>query len=250
MPSAAERVRTLVEGNSSAVLAIPGLYGHEYGAAAPGLIPDERVVDDGGDLLLRFTPDSPAVRAATRPGPVAWGTPEADDVAAVLELSDVAPVAVPHRIRGRAWVAGWLTPAHPRGRPEWLRLEVGEASVDDLWGAEQLGPEEFAAAAPDPLARQEAELLQHLAACHEEHLGWLGALAGACDGGRRCAAGRRPVPLALDRFGLRLRFTGREGAFDARFDFPRPVGDVGGLRQAMLSLFDAAREAAEEQPGA
>lgn len=38
VPSAAERVRTLVEGNSSAVLAIPGLPAAS-GAAAPALTP-------------------------------------------------------------------------------------------------------------------------------------------------------------------------------------------------------------------
>ena len=75
----------------------------------------------------------------------------------MLEITDVAPVAVPQRVRGRAWIAGWLTavrsaqradyarliaeqhPERPSADVAWmlLRLEVGEAYVDDLWGAEQ-----------------------------------------------------------------------------------------------------------------
>jgi hypothetical protein len=47
------------------------------------------------------------------------------------------------------------------------------------------------------------------------------------------------VPLALDRFGLRVRLTGEQG-FDARFDFPEPVRDITELRRAMHTLFEAA----------
>jgi hypothetical protein len=58
------------------------------------------------------------------------------------------------------------------------------------------------------------------------------------------------VPLALDRFGLRLRFTGGGGTFDARFDFPEPVRRVGLLPAAMHALFDAARAARAADHGA
>ncbi|CCB78007.1 MULTISPECIES: hypothetical protein [Streptomycetaceae] len=259
MPSAAERVRTLVEGNSSAVLVIPGA----FPAPAEPMMPAERVHGADGEVWLRFAPDSPAVRAATHAA--------GDEVTAVLELTDVAPVAVAHRIRGRAWVAGWLTPPRGRAEPGWLRLEVGEASVDDLWGVGQVEPEEFAAAAADPLAAREAEVLQHLAASHAEQVGWLCALTGGA-----CAVPRRAVPLALDRFGLRVRFTtgrggtavggaadggttgaggaadrgttvgGADGVFDARFDFPRPLTGPGELPRALHALFEAAREAVRE----
>jgi hypothetical protein len=228
--TAAERARTLVEGNSSAELAIPGLQ-----CAEPYLLmPAERVVDPDGDVLLLFAPDSPAVRAAAHA--------HADELVAVLEITDVAPVAVAHRIRGRAWVAGWLTPARDRRRPGWLRLEAGEISVDDLWGTERVEPEDFAAARADPLAAHEAELLQHLAAAHHDRLALLSGLLQDCPG--RCTAPGSAVPVALDRRGLRVRFTGEDGPFDARFEFPVPVAGIVELRRAMHSLFAAAGDGA------
>ncbi|MEU1624625.1 DUF2470 domain-containing protein [Streptomyces sp. NPDC020096] len=233
MPTAAERMRTLVEGNSSAVLVIPGL----DGADPLSMLPSERSVAEEGDIILRFPVDSPAVRAATHA--------EDDELAAVLEITDVAPVAVCHRVRGRAWIAGWLTPAPDGRQPGRLRLEVGEASVDDLWGADPVEPDEFATARADPLATHEAELLQHLAAAHGGQLGWLCALIGGRDG--HCAAPLGAVPVALDRFGLRVRFSADDGVFDARFDFPAPVVDHGQLRRAMHGLFDTARDAARRE---
>lgn len=189
---------------------------------------DERSVGPDGDVFLVFPADSPAVRAATHA--------QDDELSAVLEITDVAPVAVPNRIRGRGWLSGWLT--HVPGMAEpgrmMLRLEVGEASIDDLWGAESVAPEDFARAAADPLACYEAELLQHLHAAHSDQVQLLAALLG-----ERAFVPGRAVPVALDRFGLRVRFTG-ERCFDARFDFPEPVRDVNGLRRAMHRLFEAA----------
>lgn len=231
LPSAAERTRTLVQSTASSVVVIPGL----DAARQDEMTPADRITGTDGDVFLLLPADSPAVRAATHA--------QADELPAVLEITDVAPVAVANRIRGRARVAGWLTSARELpARPgcSWLRLEVGEASVDDLWGAEAIEPEAFAQASPDPLARHEAELLQHLAASHPEQLGWLCALAGEACGTLPGGA----VPLALDRFGLRVRFTGDHGCFDARFEFLSPVNGPEGLPRAMHALFEVAYEAA------
>jgi hypothetical protein len=229
LPTAAERARTLVEGNSSALLVIPGLPADGY-----PMMPEARHTDRAGDVLLRMPVGSPALRAASRARDA--------ELVAMLELTDVAPVAVPRRIRGRAEVAGWLT-AHDRGEHAgWLRLEVGEVAVDDLWGAERVEPTDFARATPDPLASREAELLQHLAASHPGQLALLGALVECPE---RCAAAGPPVPVALDRLGLRVRFSGPGGTFDARFDFEAPVGELAELRRAMHGLFDAARRCAD-----
>ncbi|OON82117.1 DUF2470 domain-containing protein [Streptomyces tsukubensis] len=238
MPSAAERTRTLVQSTCSSVLLVPGL----NGAPVHQLMPEARSVGADGDLHLTFAADSPVVRAASRA--------KDDELSAVLELTDVAPVSVPHRIRGRAWLSGWLTrlpddapesravagPAGVLGPSEWatLRLETGDISVDDLWGTEQVEAEEFATAAADPLVEYEAELLQHLHTGHSAEVQRLRELLGT----REEAAGSLAVPVALDRFGLRVRFTGVQ-CFDARFDFPEPVRDVHGLRRAMHILFDA-----------
>lgn len=227
MPSAAERTRTLVQSTCSAVLLIPGL----DGARPEQLAPEARVVGPDGEVFLLFPADSPAVRAATHA--------QDDELSAVLELTDVAPVSVPHRIRGRAWVSGWLTCVPGLAEPGlmMLRLEVGEASVDDLWGAENVEPEEFTRASVDPLVGHETELLQHLHSTHSEQVqGLCGLLGEKAEGYEN---GQRAVPLALDRFGLRVRFTG-ERCFDVRFDFPSPVRDLTELRRAMHTLFEAA----------
>nr|WP_235978561.1 DUF2470 domain-containing protein [Streptomyces lycii] len=260
-PTAAERVRTLVESNASAVLSIPGTEPGGAGTSAPAA----RTVTGDGDVLLLMPGDSSAARAAAHA--------QDDDLTAMIEITDVAPVAVPHRIRGRAWVGGWLTPLRNGNRAEgvallaerqpveellrvgedggpggWtvLRLEVGEACVDDLWGPGTVEPEDFAAAPADPLARHEAELLQHLAATHGDQVRALCGLLGerAVPGGEPgCAAGGTAVPVALDRFGLRVRFTeAGGGCFDARFDFPEAVTDFTELRRAMHTLFEAALE--------
>ncbi|MEV2245948.1 DUF2470 domain-containing protein [Streptomyces sp. NPDC049970] len=231
MPSAAERTRTLVQSTCSAVLLVPGL-----NVIHPDqLMPDSRSIGPEGDLFLGFPADSPVVRAATRA--------QGDELTAVLEITDVAPVSVPHRIRGRARIAGWLTAVPGLAGPGgvMLRLETGEASVDDLWGAEEVEPEAFRDAVADPLVTHETELLQHLHAAHGEQMGSLSALLG---GRKERADGRslpEAVPVALDRFGLRVRFVEESGAcFDARFEFPDPVRDVGELRRAMYTLFEAA----------
>ncbi|WP_031084801.1 DUF2470 domain-containing protein [Streptomyces sp. NRRL WC-3549] len=232
MPSAAERTRTLVQSTCSSVLLVPGL----DGVHPVQLMPDTRAVGPEGDLFLGFPAGSPLVRAATHA--------QGDELTAVLEITDVAPVSVPHRIRGRARIGGWLTAVPPLAGPgrTTLRLEFGEASVDDLWGAESVEPEDFRDAVADPLVAHEAELLQHLHAAHGEQMDSLSALLGERrSAGRPAAEGPRAVPVALDRFGLRVRFVeGGSACFDARFEFPDPVRDIGGLRRAMHALFEAA----------
>lgn len=219
-------------------------------------MPAARTVTPDGDVILLVSGESAAARAAAHA--------QDDDLTAVIEITDVAPVSVPHRIRGRAWLAGWLTPVRgsdraacaallaerhpvgellgiaedPYGRPAWmlLRLEVGEISVDDLWGAEHVDPEDLAGAEPDPMVAHETELLQHLHSAHGDRIAELCGLLGP-----READGMTAVPLSLDRLGLRVRFTGgAAGSFDARFDFPEPVADICGLRRAMHTLFSAA----------
>lgn len=238
MPSAAERTRTLVQSTCSGALLISGL-----DVLRPDqLVPEARTVGPDGEVLLVFPADSPAVRAATHA--------VEDELAAVLELTDVAPVSVPNRIRGRAWLSGWLTclPGVAEPGRMMLRLELGDICVDDLWGVENAEPDAFARAAADPLAEYETELLQHLHSSHDEQmLGLYSLLGEQADGAR--AAGDRAVPLALDRFGFRVRFTRGRGdgtaadrSFDARFEFPEPVRDIAGLRRAMRTLFEAAAE--------
>jgi hypothetical protein len=243
-PDAASRARTLAAHAASAVLELPGGIGEEQ------VVPAARVVDTDGSVLLLLPPE---VGAAVLTG--------RDELAAVLHVVDVAPVAVPQRVRAHCWVAGWLTAptGTDLGRANALlaaatrdpallafegarsgavvRLEPGEVLVDDLWGAEHVEPDAYEEAAADPLAPHEAELLQHLAAAHSAEMGRLCRLTGAADEGERVA------PVALDRFGLRLRCVGPARMRDVRFEFDEPVGDVAALGDALRTLLSGPRPA-------
>ncbi|GHF39257.1 hypothetical protein GCM10010218_20670 [Streptomyces mashuensis] len=233
MPSAAERTRTLVQGTCSGALLIPGHSPATPDSLAERLTPQARTVGRDGEVYLVLPADAAAVRAATHA--------QDDELSAVLELVDVAPVALPGgRIRGRALLGGWLTSVPGVAEPGrmLLRLEVGEVRIEDLWGADGVDVEDFARAEPDPLGAHEGELLQHLCAGHGDQVRRLSSLLGAERGPYESV-----VPVALDRFGLRVRFAvGGGDCFDARFEFPRPVRDVHGLRREMHRLFEAAME--------
>ncbi|MFD0688291.1 DUF2470 domain-containing protein [Actinomadura fibrosa] len=187
-PTAAERARTLAYGIADGVLVAPGV------PYAP--VPAHTTDRDGRPLLL-VPAASPVVAALAG---------EPDDLPATLRISDVAPVALADRVRGRAWLHGWLTevPAgemraaalrlarpHPRpelldlaaerrdgpadgegGGREWtiLALEVAQVEIEDAWGSATLEPEEYAAAAPDPFVAIEAGILTHLDSCHRQEL--------------------------------------------------------------------------------
>ncbi|WP_052390879.1 DUF2470 domain-containing protein [Streptomyces sp. NRRL B-24484] len=243
VPSAAERIRTLLEFASSVVLDVPGIDLVERPGPPP--LVDCAVLPDGAVAVL-VEDGSPVHRIAVlarRDGPVT----------AELDAVDVAPVALPHRIRGRAAVQGRLTvmsratPARvaalfPRRRATGhvlLCLEPEHLAVEDLWGSACcVEPAEFAAAASDPLAAEEARLLQHLDASHADQVHALGLRAA----GRRSAPGadclRTVRPVSLDRFGLRLRLVGEDGrVLDARFEFGRPVRSAEELPEAMRRLF-------------
>ncbi|MFR9754341.1 DUF2470 domain-containing protein [Streptomyces sp. TR06-5] len=253
-PSAAQRLRTLVESSVSAVLSIPGAGGPAPALPGHDAVP-VRAVDDGGSVILLLRSTHPAAAAPLGPG---------EECVAVMELTDVAPVAVPHRVRARASVAGWLSAVAEPGREDCLRLldergsgtgpppgaagtllrlEVGEAQLDDLRGRAEIEPDEFATAPADPLAGVETELLQHLASAHAGQVRRLCGLlpsdprsSGPC----RAAPADRVVPLSLDRFGLRLRLCGEGGCRDAHFPFDEPVSGIAGLRRALRRLFEAA----------
>ncbi|XRQ04804.1 DUF2470 domain-containing protein [Actinomadura welshii] len=242
-PTAAERARTLAYGIADGVLVAPGV---PY-APVPAYSADR----DGRPLLLVRT-GSPIAAALT-------GEP---DMPATLRISDVAPVTLADRVRGRAWLHGWLTEvpapemraaalrlsrAHPRpelldlgderpgrGEREWtiLALEVAQVEVDDAWGSATLEPEEYADAAPDPFVAVEAGILTHLDSHHRDEL--TGLLPDCVPAG--------PVrPLALDRHGMWLRCSApppeEPSAFDLRLTFTEPVRDLHGLRRVYRRLF-------------
>ncbi|GAA2089023.1 hypothetical protein GCM10009759_11570 [Kitasatospora saccharophila] len=237
-PSAAERARTLLEFASSAVLDVRGA----DLTARPGLPPQVACAPrpDGSVAVLVGRESALHRITALARGPLT----------AELDCVDVAPVAVPHRVRGRLRVRGLLSRApgesaavlfprhgHGDGAGVVLRLEPEHLALDDLWGSECcLDPDGTAAAAPDPVAAEEAGLLQHLAAAHADQLLLLGA--SALDHHRPTTDPLHEVrPVALDRHGLRVRLLLGGGTLDARFDFHRPVSHPDDLPEAMHRLF-------------
>lgn len=254
-PGAAERARTLLEFASSAVLDVRGA----DLAARPGLPPQVRCAlrPDGSVAVLVGRESALHRITALARGPLT----------AELDCVDVAPVAMPHRIRGRLQVQGLLsrspgeTPAALFGRPAGdgvlLRLEPDHLALEDLWGSECcLDPDAPGRAEPDPIAGEEASLLQHLAAAHADHLLRLGAQAldrPHGPSGRGWAAGtlREVLPVALDRRGLRVRLLGTApgSLLDARFEFHHPVARPEDLPEAMHRLFAPALRSARTRGG-
>ncbi|MFJ5925871.1 DUF2470 domain-containing protein [Kitasatospora sp. NPDC092948] len=231
-PTAAERARTLLEFASSAVLDVRGA----DLTARPGLPPQVRcTLRPDGTVAVLVGRESALHRIA-----VLSRTP----LVAELDCVDVAPVAVPHRIRGRLQAQGLLTraPAGPPATDEGvlLHLELDHLALDDLWGAECcLDPADLAAAETDPVAAEETRLLQHLATAHADQLLLLGTRAldrPESPLGHRLHDVR---PIALDRRGLRLRLLGADptALLDARFDFHHPVDHPDDLPNAMHRLF-------------
>ncbi|CAM5305847.1 hypothetical protein SFUMM280S_10745 [Streptomyces fumanus] len=143
-PAAAERARSVLAAAWSC--AVTSEAGREEFTGAHSVTGDGRV-------LLRVPEDS-ALPAAAICAP--RGEPSA-----VLEFADVAPVPVRSRIRARLWLAGRLTAGEGHLVFHPTRLVLRQSA-----GAVVVDREEFAAAAPDPLATAEAHLLTHLADRH------------------------------------------------------------------------------------
>jgi hypothetical protein len=183
-------------------------------------------VDDDGRILLT-APEGSGLRTAAVCAP--RGEPSA-----VLEFADVAPVPVRARIRARLWMAGWLAPEneHLVFRP--TRMVLRRAS-----GAALVDLDEYATAAPDPLAKAEAKLLTHLADCHPDAVERLSRLMRR----DQLQGAIRVRPLAVDRHGLTLRVERIRDHGDARLTFHRPADDVTQLTERMHALLTQAARA-------
>lgn len=179
-------------------------------------------------------------------------------VQAVLEMTDVAPLALREPVRALVWVRG---PLHcvPVGeiaalldviaaedpnpallqvnsdfvadaRHALLRLEVQSVVVADSTCAESVAVSALLAARADPFCAVEPCWLQHLESAHREVVDRLAArLPMALRRGR-------VRPLSLDRYGVQLRVEGDDGDNDVRLPFAEPVDDITGLSQAIRIL--------------
>ncbi|GGP59480.1 DUF2470 domain-containing protein [Streptomyces calvus] len=216
-PGAAERARSMLATAWSCAVTAEGSREEFVGAHS---------VTDDGRVLLQVPEDSPLlVTAICAPR----GEPSA-----VLEFADVAPVPVRSRIRARLWLAGWFSV-----REGHLAFQPTRVVLRQPSGAVVVDLDDFAAAAPDPLAGAEARLLTHLADCHADAVERLtrlvdvGSLHGAV----------RVRPLAVDRHGLTLRIERVRAGGDVRLPFHAPADDVGQLTERMHVLLSQATAA-------
>lgn len=216
-PTAAQRARSVLAAAWSCTVTAEG--GREELVGA-------HTVGGHGRLFLEVPEDSVLLAAALcAPG----GEPSA-----VLECADVAPVPVRDRIRARLWVAGHLALAEGRLAFRPTRLVLRQSP-----GLVVVGPDAFAAAAPDPLATAEARLLTHLADCHGDAVERLTRLVAADS----LHGAVRVRPLAVDRHGLTLRVERARTHGDVRLPFHTPADTVAQLTERMHALLDRATEA-------
>ncbi|MEW2400699.1 DUF2470 domain-containing protein [Streptomyces sp. NPDC046862] len=134
---------------------------------------------------------------------------------AVVELTDVAPVAVRERVRARLALDGRLT----RVGLDRLRFRPTVVALETADGTTHLEFDEFTAAAPDPLSAYEAELLTHLDAAHTDSMAVLSRLAPP----RLLLAATRVRAVRLDQYGLVLRLERADAYDDVRLSFTAPA---------------------------
>ncbi|WP_280502913.1 DUF2470 domain-containing protein [Nocardia farcinica] len=234
-PSAAERVRSACAHAETSVLALPGI------DPTPTTVHHLRRC---GDAVIAVPTGSVAAALVANHGPAG--------AAAVLELTDHAPLPLREPVRALVWLrgvvravpetaqralAGAVAEEYPHPQlldvghgATLLRLVVGTAVVADATGAESVPAAQVRTAAPDPFCQLEAAWLQHLDADHPDILAQLA---------RKLPPRLRTGdvhPLAIDRYGLTLRVEGHDGDHDVRLPFSAPVDDVESLSRAVRTL--------------
>lgn len=215
-PTSAERVRSLLFAADSLTVTTG-----EHRCVLAGL----HSVDAVGRLLLWAPSCSCLVTEAVNP--LGGG------VATVVEVTDVAAVAVRDRVRARVSVHGSLSLIHPEPSSEIgaeggevgmsaLALETRYVVLEDAGVPVIVDPVVLAAAEVDPLAGCEASMMLHLAADHPDAIELLARLVAP----EQLISVVRICPLALDRYGVVLRLERVGGFRDVRIPFGVRARDV------------------------
>jgi hypothetical protein len=204
LPTAAQRVRSCLAAATSYDVVWDG------GAQPVHLSP---WVTEEGDLVVHDVLGTPlGDRLAA----------EGTDLLVCVTVTDVAPLAVRDRIRGRAALSGRLTlvtdaGGEPAARlvPQSVRWQAGARPGRAARPGVDVAVPDYRAAAADPLAADEADLLLELASTP----GLVAGIAGHLPACVVVQPGRPPVPLRVDRDGVVLRVEGPDRAVDARLPF-------------------------------
>ncbi|MDC0770993.1 DUF2470 domain-containing protein [Streptomyces sp. HD] len=214
-PTPAERARSVLSAADSLTVTT-----HGHRVELIGL----HTVDAAARLLLQNPPDAHlAAELALAPH---------GDLAALVEFTDIAPVAVRERVRTRLTLGGWLSALGPKA----LVFNPARAVLTEADGTTVVGLDELTLASPDPLATHEAEMLARLNASHADAVAPLARLLPA-----RSRLGASDVrPLRLDRHGLVLRVETADAHHDTRLPFAAPATHPGdAVRQIHLLLAEA-----------
>lgn len=99
-----------------------------------------------------------------------------------------------------------------------------------------IAPHEYAAAHPDPLADQAADIVSHMNRDHRDALLTLAHYFAAEEADEA-------TMVAVDRLGFKLRLRRGEGVSSARIGFPAEVRTAAATREAVTTLLQIARAA-------
>lgn len=232
-PSDAERARSVATRGGTASLA---------GTGAPPATPLVHHVRADGSTVLLLADGEPVLERIRAGG----------ELAAMLELTDHAPVALREPVRALLWITGRVRVLDPcvarslalgvadaNPDPELLRLghdatlvRLDPASVvlSDAEGTAVLAPAEMAAAWPDPFCRYEQRWLAHLEHARPDVFD---ALARHLPPALRHDPAIRIRPLGVDRCGLRLRVETAGRDHDVRLAWQQDATTVAELRVQM-----------------
>ncbi|MDY6808147.1 MAG: DUF2470 domain-containing protein [Actinomycetota bacterium] len=232
-PSDAELIQTACRQISGAALAVAG--------AEPTPVNVVHLFESQAFVLVPTDGDAVMFTGARSEG-----------LAAMLEITDCAPIDLRERVRSLVWLNGTLhavptnlerelaveiATEHPDDGlldlghgSSMLRLQIDTAVIATSAGAACVPSAELAGAAPDPFWEYEGDWIAHL---DSDHADLVGQLARRLPQDLRDG---RVRPLGLDRFGIRFRIEGPAGDSDVRLPFARPVSDVHELSQALRTL--------------
>jgi hypothetical protein len=221
-PSAAERVRSVLAAADSLDLVVGDCRGRLIARHA---------VDAEGALTVRLPADSLSADGLL-------AAVLASGVDASAEFTDIAPVALPNRVRAQLTLRGRL---HLAGRStgDTVVVRLDPSCVQLIEGAQftLVNVHEVRVAAPDPLAQYESSMLLHLVSAHGDVVALLSRLLPM-----EYLLGVRMIhPLRMDRYGLVLRLERPGGERDVRLAFPTPLGDVSDAAVQMRILLERAR---------
>ncbi|MCX4662367.1 DUF2470 domain-containing protein [Streptomyces uncialis] len=214
-PTAAERARSVLAAAWSCAVTTDHCHEELVGAHS--------VTTDG--VVRLCVPEDSVLASAALCSP--RGEPTA-----LMEFSDAAPVPVRDRIRARLWLSGRFT-----REGEHLLFQPACAVLHAPSGHIGIDIDDFARAAPDPLATAESRLLTHLADAHADAVEWLTRLVEP----ESLSEVVRVQPFALDRHGLTLRLERLRGHEDVRLPFHRPADDLAQVTERMHILLASAR---------